>query len=367
MMFHDDESGCRVQSIILTASVLGASLGSNWNSGLWKCAHTNGVSGSGSICENYFSESSVYVHNENPAFNNLTNSQLAKWYTTKKMMNPTGGRFVWLAMMRITSRKRNVSTFCLQFSGLFTFEIQYCSDFLDFSRKKNSKARHYEPGSTSFTKHYSFEMLNDDKLSSSSPFPITDSCLIPGSPISPRVKNFNLDMKVLVLSRKDNPYLSQQIERSNSITSEYSNEYALSTPILSIRKRTPSCYCSKQSVISENIYEFKKDDNTNLHDKLIRSPPPNFPAKLSHFLFTENVLEQLDDQDKFWQYSNPSIRLYFNCWSSTPLKRMAKRLTFYFRNPPAYLGPHFFPLGHSNQLLTILPVLVKCISLTVVN
>ncbi|KAH9522470.1 hypothetical protein DERF_006037 [Dermatophagoides farinae] len=178
--------------------------------------------------------------------------------------------------------------------------------------------------------------LNDDNLSLSSskpissnvPFPITDKYLTHGSPISPRVKNFNLDMKILVLSRNDNPYLSKQLERSNSLTSNNSStvtdeqEYfaidtphsALHTPIFNRRNyrinngRSSSSTGQHQhqqqqqqhrSTLSFTFgYDNHRDleDGKNLHEQLIRSPPPNFPEKLSEFLFTENLIKNLNNQ-----------------------------------------------------------------------
>ena len=170
--------------------------------------------------------------------------------------------------------------------------------------------------------------------SSNVPFPITDKYLTPNSPISPRVKNFNLDMKILVLSRNDNPYLMKQLERSNSLTSNNSSittavdeqEYfamdqqttttshsALHTPMFNRRNyyrinnngygRSSSTSTTRQqhqqhrSTLSFTFdFDNQKnmnDNEKNLHEQLIRSPPPNFPEKLSHFLFTENLIKNL--------------------------------------------------------------------------
>lgn len=128
------------------------------------------------------------------------------------------------------------------------------------------------------------------------PFPLTEKCLIPGSPISPRVKNFNLDMKILVLSRNDNPYLSKQIKRSNSLTStDYDNHdyyFEQATPIFSRRSQNSRCSYpeSDKNIYNSHILFKTNDDQKNLHDQLIRSPPPNFPEKLSHFLFNEDLI-----------------------------------------------------------------------------
>ncbi|KAH9405040.1 hypothetical protein TYRP_000875 [Tyrophagus putrescentiae] len=144
-----------------------------------------------------------------------------------------------------------------------------------------------------FRRHCSFEVLSDDKLSISS-FPITDSCLAPGSPISPRVKNFNSDMRNLANSRRDNPFISQQIELDHQSSSEYSD---LSTPILSVRKSRPSYFNinKKATDFTSELFELSSDDSSNLHEKLIRSPPPHFPEKLSQFVFTESYIGQIID------------------------------------------------------------------------
>lgn len=169
-------------------------------------------------------------------------------------------------------------------------------------RRKSDRSRASPVGFT-FRKHCSFEVLPDHRLGG--PFPITDSCLVPGSPISPRVKNFNSDMKSLALSRSDNPFISQKMERSNSTSSsDYASDYTLSTPILSVRKNRPSYFTAKKgppgrSIQSEHhhLFEITDNEHSNLHDKLIRSPPPHFPEKLSQFLFTESYIGQIvDDQ-----------------------------------------------------------------------
>ncbi|KAI2797408.1 hypothetical protein BLOT_015502 [Blomia tropicalis] len=141
-------------------------------------------------------------------------------------------------------------------------------------------------------------------------FPITDSCLIPGSPISPHVKNFNSDMRQLAISRADNPYISEQMERSNSTTSDYLTAdygHSSTTPILSLRRNHNYNYFThKRPSLTELCFEQTTDDDDeleclnngygneenshNLHDKLIRSPPPNFPDNINQFLFTD--LEQ---------------------------------------------------------------------------
>ena len=67
------------------------------------------------------------------------------------------------------------------------------------------------------------------------------------SPVSPRVLNLKEDMDVLTLSRQDNPYISNRLE-------------------------------VKSATSQQESY---------LHDFLVRSPPPQFPTKFSAFVFPE--------------------------------------------------------------------------------
>jgi hypothetical protein len=115
------------------------------------------------------------------------------------------------------------------------------------------------------------------------------SDILPKSPISPRVKNIDRDMEALTLSRQDNPYIMQQLERL-SVTNEYLTELSISThssPARSVQRISIST--NDQHITSDGNFIMDCEDfDDNLHDKLIRSPPPNFPQKLSLFVFPDS-------------------------------------------------------------------------------
>ncbi|XP_077500776.1 uncharacterized protein LOC144111362 isoform X2 [Amblyomma americanum] len=79
--------------------------------------------------------------------------------------------------------------------------------------------------------------------------------LLSTSPV--RVRNLEQDMEALRQSRHDNPYLQQQMERF-SLQDEPADERQLLFP---------------------------PDDFRDLHKHLIRSPPPQFPQDVAHFVF----------------------------------------------------------------------------------
>ncbi|KAH7978661.1 hypothetical protein HPB49_006319 [Dermacentor silvarum] len=81
--------------------------------------------------------------------------------------------------------------------------------------------------------------------------------LLSTSPV--RVRNLEQDMEALRQSRHDNPYLQQQMERF-SIQDE------------------PAAADERQLL-------FPPDDFRDLHKHLIRSPPPQFPQDVAHFVF----------------------------------------------------------------------------------
>ncbi|XP_054168640.1 uncharacterized protein LOC128965888 [Oppia nitens] len=133
----------------------------------------------------------------------------------------------------------------------------------------------------------------------------------PKSPISPRVKNFDSDMETLMLSRHDNPYIIQQIERLS--TKDMLSISGDPSPVRSIQK------ISLNNLESNSITDnnFMMDSETaeafedNLHDKLIRSPPPQFPNNLSHFLFpgvSASSIHTNSDYSPSRQYLSPNSR-----------------------------------------------------------
>ncbi|KAH7982189.1 hypothetical protein HPB52_003381 [Rhipicephalus sanguineus] len=82
--------------------------------------------------------------------------------------------------------------------------------------------------------------------------------LLSTSPV--RVRNLEQDMEALRQSRHDNPYLQQQMERF-SIQDE------------------PAAAADERQLL------FPPDDISDLHKHLIRSPPPQFPQDVAHFVF----------------------------------------------------------------------------------
>ncbi|KAL1424165.1 hypothetical protein MTO96_003660 [Rhipicephalus appendiculatus] len=80
--------------------------------------------------------------------------------------------------------------------------------------------------------------------------------LLSTSPV--RVRNLEQDMEALRQSRHDNPYLQQQMERFS---------------------------IQDEPVADERQLLFPPDDISDLHKHLIRSPPPQFPQDVAHFVF----------------------------------------------------------------------------------
>jgi len=135
----------------------------------------------------------------------------------------------------------------------------------------------------------------------------------PNSPVSPRVHNLKEDMDILTLSRHDNPYISSKLEE---ISNAFCGSALDSQDIMSLRQSTASpnsahlsvCYNNRSSLgdasqsllwtdddameavevtATKSSLELFEDDGTNLHDHLIRSPPPQFPTHISAFVFPE--------------------------------------------------------------------------------
>lgn len=80
--------------------------------------------------------------------------------------------------------------------------------------------------------------------------------LLSTSPV--RVRNLEQDMEALRQSRHDNPYLQQQMERFS---------------------------LQDEPATDERQLLFPPDDFRDLHKHLIRSPPPQFPQDVAHFVF----------------------------------------------------------------------------------
>ncbi|CAG2173277.1 unnamed protein product [Oppiella nova] len=117
------------------------------------------------------------------------------------------------------------------------------------------------------------------------------SDILPNSPISPRVKNIHSDMEALMLSRHDNPYIMQQLERlSTRDAAELYAEMNVSghpSPARSLHKISFTNLEANPTTDTNSMMDSDISDTyiDNLHDKLIRSPPPQFPKNLSLFIF----------------------------------------------------------------------------------
>lgn len=108
--------------------------------------------------------------------------------------------------------------------------------------------------------------------------------LAPNCPVSPRVKNIREDMDALIMSRQDNPFISQQLEL---LSSAGDPETRTVSPITFV---TQSSYdgaddASQSLLTIHDLDELEQLDQENLHEHMIRSPPPQFPQKISHFVF----------------------------------------------------------------------------------
>ena len=113
---------------------------------------------------------------------------------------------------------------------------------------------------------------------------------LPKSPISPRIKNIREDMEALMLSRHDNPYIMHQLERLSTKDSDILGDSivsAHSSPARNMNKASVSNLNVNGSAESNFIMDSDVVDchDDNLHDKLIRSPPPQFPKNMSLFVF----------------------------------------------------------------------------------
>ena len=128
--------------------------------------------------------------------------------------------------------------------------------------------------------------------------------LVSNSPISPRIKDIDEDIERLTLSRQDNPYIQNKLEKlshysgvnhdilSISNLSLYGNSnFVNSTNTLNNlnqsghslgQNKTPSISSEELDEILNSGRSNKED---NLHQHLIRSPPPDFPQNFSSFFY----------------------------------------------------------------------------------
>ena len=106
--------------------------------------------------------------------------------------------------------------------------------------------------------------------------------LTPNCPVSPRVKNIREDMDALIMSRQDNPFISQQLEL---LSSAGDPETRTVSPITFVTQSSRDDEDETSLLTIHDLDELEQLDQANLHEHLIRSPPPQFPQKISHFVF----------------------------------------------------------------------------------
>lgn len=106
--------------------------------------------------------------------------------------------------------------------------------------------------------------------------------LTPNCPVSPRVKNIREDMDALIMSRQDNPFISQQLEL---LSSAGDPETRTVSPITFVTQSSRDDEDETSLLAIQDLDELEQLDQANLHEHLIRSPPPQFPQKISHFVF----------------------------------------------------------------------------------
>lgn len=140
----------------------------------------------------------------------------------------------------------------------------------------------------------------------------------PNSPVSPRVKSIKDDMEALIISRQDNPFLTHRLELLSSCgDGDLSSSSDLSS--FSPQRHSENIeQDASQSLLAmeedfetdnamHHIPELLDGPDLDLHERLIRSPPPQFPTNLSNFLFpgpgsplrSANLKQQMLSPSKF--------------------------------------------------------------------
>lgn len=91
-------------------------------------------------------------------------------------------------------------------------------------------------------------------------------------------------MDALIMSRQDNPFISQQLEL---LSSSSDPETRTVSPITFVTQSSyEGCDDASQSLLTiHDLDDLEQLDQENLHEHMIRSPPPQFPQKISHFVF----------------------------------------------------------------------------------
>lgn len=130
--------------------------------------------------------------------------------------------------------------------------------------------------------------------------------LVSNSPISPRIKSIDEDVEALTLSRQDNPYIQNKLEKlshysgvnhdilsifnlslygnSNFVNSTNTlNQSGQTNQLGQQTNQTPSISSEELDEILNLGNRSNKEDN--LHQHLIRSPPPDFPVNFSSFIY----------------------------------------------------------------------------------
>lgn len=154
-----------------------------------------------------------------------------------------------------------------------------------FRRKtQESDNDNAETGEESLENSNSSNQGNDEvvtKKARSSPVPITGGpthydrtpeLSRSSSPASVKTRDVDSDMAALRLSRQDNPYLQQQLERMSYQEDIQSCQSSRSTS----PQKLPQLKCEVDTT---------DEDCVSLHQHLIRSPPPQFPQNISQFVF----------------------------------------------------------------------------------
>ena len=142
-----------------------------------------------------------------------------------------------------------------------------------------------------------FEDVDNVLMSTSGNTALSPYQFPPNSPVSPRVKNIKEDMEALLISRQDNPYICSKIELLSSSgadnyisTSSLTLHSSLMQVSVNIEDTSQSLISMEDDVADEELAfssAILDEPGINLHEHLIRSPPPQFPQKVSHFVFPD--------------------------------------------------------------------------------
>ncbi|GIY49322.1 uncharacterized protein CDAR_600311 [Caerostris darwini] len=85
-------------------------------------------------------------------------------------------------------------------------------------------------------------------------------------------KNFKIDLETLHLSRQDNPYL-KQLER-------------FSLPEETILSCADFNSIAEKALL-ESEWQLDSERDIDIHQHLVRSPPPQFPQNITHFIYSQ--------------------------------------------------------------------------------